>query len=463
VAASYGSNQDATTWRFTLRRGLRFSNGEPVLPSSFARGWERASDPDSGSHDAFLFNLVEGGAAKLAGEADTLSGVHADDEAMTLEVELAEPHADFDAIVAYQPFMPMPEAAEGVTPADWDDGVMVGNGPFAMDRSPSGEGVSLVRNPEWNGTCYGEALGLPAQPALARLSLQPPPSGGGYEAFEAGDADVARVPTNTLGEAAATYGNTFDGPLVSSTYLVVNWEDEVVGGPGNSLLRRAILQAIDREEIDERLFGGTVTPATGIAPPVVPGFAEGVCEPCTYDADAARAAYEEWQGEGNELAEPIRILSHAGPGGSDPIIAAIVADLEEAGIPAVEEPLAPEDFMPTIRDGGCQLCIVTASASFLGYDTFLYDLFHSEAVAYNNFGGFSDEAVDEDIDEARATAAHEQQADRYRAVERRLLGELGAAIPLYWSAQPLVHSDDVDPFPVNPLGLVAWERVSRRG
>jgi ABC-type transport system substrate-binding protein len=178
--------------------------------------------------------------------------------------------------------------------------------------------------------------------------------------------------------------------------------------------------------------------------------------------DAARAAYEEWQDEGNALTDPIRILSHAGPGRSDPTIAAIVEDLAAADIPAVEEPLQPDEYMPTIRDGGCQLCIVTAYPSFLGYDTFLYDLFHSEAVEYNNFGRFSVEAVDDAIDAARATASPDEQADRYRSAERRLLGEEVAAIPLYWSGQPFVHSDEIASLPVNPLGLIAWERVSLR-
>ena len=35
VAESYKPNADATEWTFKIRSGLKFSTGEPVLPSSF--------------------------------------------------------------------------------------------------------------------------------------------------------------------------------------------------------------------------------------------------------------------------------------------------------------------------------------------------------------------------------------------------------------------------------------------
>ncbi len=45
VAESYEANEDATVWTFTIKDDQFFSDGEQVLPSSFQRAWERASDP----------------------------------------------------------------------------------------------------------------------------------------------------------------------------------------------------------------------------------------------------------------------------------------------------------------------------------------------------------------------------------------------------------------------------------
>ena len=38
-AESYESNEDATVWTFTIREGLTFADGEPILPSSYVRSW----------------------------------------------------------------------------------------------------------------------------------------------------------------------------------------------------------------------------------------------------------------------------------------------------------------------------------------------------------------------------------------------------------------------------------------
>ncbi len=91
---------------------MQFADGEPILPSTFLRSWERASNPDFAGDYSYLFNFIDGGAEKLAGEADTLTGVVADDEAMTLTVTMDAPYSNFDAVAGFQLFFPMPEAAD---------------------------------------------------------------------------------------------------------------------------------------------------------------------------------------------------------------------------------------------------------------------------------------------------------------------------------------------------------------
>ena len=76
---------------------------------SSARGSGRR--PDFAGDYSYLLNFIDGGAEKLAGEADTISGVVADDEAMTLTVTMDAPYSNFDAVAGFQLFFPMPEAA----------------------------------------------------------------------------------------------------------------------------------------------------------------------------------------------------------------------------------------------------------------------------------------------------------------------------------------------------------------
>src|SRR6266545_2740436 len=173
VAESYESNDDATVWTFKIREGLKFSNGEAVLPSSFERGWERASSKDLAGDYSYLFNFVKGGKEKLAGTADKLAGIKADDDAMTFEVTLAAPYSNFPTVSGFQIFAPMPKAVDDLDDqTQWDRGLMIGNGPFMLEKERSDTEIDLVPNPDWDGTKYDEAFKLPKQPYLDSLVMK---------------------------------------------------------------------------------------------------------------------------------------------------------------------------------------------------------------------------------------------------------------------------------------------------
>ena len=106
VAESFESNEDATVWTFTIKEGLAVlrRRGDPA--QHVQRSWERAADL-AGDY-SYLLNFIDGGAERLAGEADTISGVVADDEAMTLTVTMGAPYSNFPAVAGFQLFMPMP-------------------------------------------------------------------------------------------------------------------------------------------------------------------------------------------------------------------------------------------------------------------------------------------------------------------------------------------------------------------
>jgi oligopeptide transport system substrate-binding protein len=461
VAESWSAGDDATVWTFTVRDGLQFSDGSPVLPSSFVRGWERATEPGFADPAASVFEVIEGAREKLAGDADTISGLRADDDARTLEVRLAEPMASFDALVAFQLFMPMPETVDSLgDQRAWDDGQMVGNGPFVLEGPRGDSELVLVPNPRWDGTRYDGALRLPAQPFLERITLRASADPfTAYDAFEAGDAQVALVPTGSFGEAQERWRTAFDAPLVVSYHLQIDWDHPDLGGPGNRLLRQAISQAIDREAISQQLHDGTSRAATGITPPAFPGFTAGLCDYCDHDPDAARAAFDAWRAEGNELGEPIRIQSGVGPGASDPVVAEIVADLADVGIDAVEEPLAPEEYIGRLRDGGCQLCPVASLAHYLSYDAFLTAFFGSDSVGDPNYGGFAVDDFDRRLDEAAATVDADRHADLLHEAERVLLDEETGVIPVLWHSQGYAYSDEIAALPQTGSGLIIWERV----
>jgi ABC-type oligopeptide transport system substrate-binding subunit len=454
VAESFESNDDATVWTFTIRDGMHFSDGQEILPSTFQDSWERASDPDFAGLYSYLFNFIEGGAEKLEGTADTLTGVEADDEAMTLTVTLAAPYANFATVAGFQLFMPVPEAAME-NPADFENGVMVGNGPYMMESARTDEEIVLVKNPEWTGDINGDTWDDRLDKITFRTFADPETA---YAALEAAEVHTANIPPGRVTDAQENFGTTLDVNISGVYYFTFNDRDEQIGGDDNLLLRQAISQAIDRETINEQVYEGTRTEATGITPPGIPGYQPDMCDYCTYDAAAAQAAFDEWTANGGELTEPIQIEFNADAGHED-VVAIIVENLDAIGIDAESAPLPSEDYFTVMGEGGCTFCRSGWYADYPTYDNFTYDLFHQDALGGNNYGFINDE-FDALVDEAKATVDADAAAALYNEAEDILLNQQIGTVPINFYRGDYVYDDEaIAVFPQTPLGLIFWEQV----
>ncbi|HEX5366588.1 MAG TPA: peptide ABC transporter substrate-binding protein [Acidimicrobiales bacterium] len=461
VAESFESNDDATVWTFTIRDGLKFSNGEDVLPSSFQLAWERASDPDFAGDYAYLFNFIDGGREKLDGKARTISGISVDDAAMTLTVTLDEPYANFPTVASFQTFFPMPKAVRELKDQkQWDRGMMVGNGPFMLEKERTDTEISLVPNPEWDGTKYTD-LDLPSQPYLERLvfrvTADPDTS---YNSFEAGEGDTAQIPAGRFQDAADTYATTLDDEIVGSYYYDINMEDPVLGGEEGKPLRQAIQQAIDRDEINEAVFEGIGRKVSNaVTPEGIPGWGPDLCDTCTYDPEAAKASYQEWLDAGHELTKPLKIQFNTGQN-HDQVTAIIIDDLDAIGIDAEPQPMDQETYFSQLADGACRMCRAGWYADYPTYDNFMYDLFHSDSAnGGNNYSNYKNPKFDALVDEAKATTDPDEQGELFRRAETMLL-EDAAVIPINWyKGEYAYNGDKVGGLAQSPLGIIPWETV----
>ena len=104
VAETVESNEDASVWTFTIKEGAQFADGEEINASTFQNSW--SAPPISPVTTRYLLTFIEGGAERLDGTADTISGVVADDATRTLTVTLSAPYSNFDAVAGFQLFMP---------------------------------------------------------------------------------------------------------------------------------------------------------------------------------------------------------------------------------------------------------------------------------------------------------------------------------------------------------------------
>jgi oligopeptide transport system substrate-binding protein len=453
VADTVEANEDASEWTFTIKEGAAFSDGEEINASTFQNSWERAADL-AGDY-SYLISFIDGGAERLDGTADTISGVVADDATRTLTVTLDAPYSNFDAVAGFQLFLPVPEAAIAAG-AEWENGIMVGNGPYAMEAERTDEEIRLVKNDTWQGDFNGETWDGRVNTITFRTQADPDT---GFVAFEAGEGDNANIPPGRIADVEATYGSTLDVNILGSYHFVINDRNPIIGGDANLKLRQAISAAINRDEINEAVYNGSRTTSTGITPPGIPGFKEGICEFCAYDEAQAQALVDEWTAAGGALAGPIPIQFNA-DAGHEPVVTIIIDNLAAIGIEAEAQPFPSETYFTELADGACVICRAGWFADYPTYDNFMFDLFHSSALDGNNFG-FVNDKFDGLVDEGKKTTDAAKQAALFQEAEGVLLNEQTMAIPINWYRGDYAYDTArVTNFPQTNFGLIIWEQVT---
>jgi len=254
------------TYTFHLKRGLVFSNGDPITAQDVVFSWERMLAPKTGSPDTYLWYALKGQSAFSAGKAAHVSGLKVIDSS-TLQLTLTQPYPGFLYVLATpSSFVVDPAVIHRYHAENRDFRTnAVGSGPFALKDWIPGQRMDLVRNTRyWDSTWpYADAvrldLGVNASVGVLRI--------------EKGQSDL-------LGDAipSAQFASIIQSPALSK--LVAHTPDIGVYTIGLNTrvkpftdvrVRRAIEFAINKIHAI-RFINGRGVPATGILPPNLPGF-----------------------------------------------------------------------------------------------------------------------------------------------------------------------------------------------
>ena len=458
VAESFTPNADATVWTFKIKTGQVFANGDPVLPSSFKFAWERNARASFASPYGYLINYVKGGADMQATDSkiDHLDAIVADDTALTLTVTLEKPNADFAAIVSHPFFGPLPAKLVKDHMDDWGKTAMVGNGPFTMNAPANEQQVELVRNDKWAGNVLGDKKAI-----LDKIDfkVEKDPAGS-YTDFESGGVMSATIPSGKYAAAQKDHQNTVKSGTLGVYYYDFGFKNNPMLDDetrDNSKLRQAISMAIDREQINQKVYEGTRTMPTGIVMPGIPGFKKDLCKYCTFDLTAAKAKFKEWTDGGGKLTAPIQIDFNTG-GGHEDVVAIVQQNLTALGIQSKLNPVS-EKYFGTMAKGGCHFCRTGWYADYPTYGNFTFDLFSSDALGGNNEGSFSDPKFDAILADAQKEVDATKRGELYNKAEDYLLNVKTAAVPFNWYSGDQVYADNVVGYDQPPLGLILWEKI----
>ncbi|MGH2830303.1 MAG: peptide ABC transporter substrate-binding protein [Actinomycetota bacterium] len=432
AAKFWTTSADGLTWTFELA-AASFHDGARVTAYDFKFAFDRIALKSIASEAAFQLEPVAGfKAARIDGTATALSGVQPVD-IDTLRIVLDRPFYELPLFLAHPALGPVSQKVFNRDPKAFAQRP-IGNGPFLMAEPRTDRGVELRRFDKHTGS-----TALLDGVSVATSS----DSDEGWRAYRQGTADVAEVPAAAIESSRGAYGPAGFSPFWAVVYYGPNLRLEKFKKPE---ARRAIALAIDRAAIASRVYGGTKTPATGLVPRGIPGFAVERCAECVRDQSLARTLVRQAYG----TTPPEIIVDHLDNSSSREVAAAVAANLREIGIPARTRAHESSEYLRTLQAGRQELGEFGWFAEVPSPDPFLAQQLKTGSP--NNQVGFSDSGFDSLIDRARGEREEVQRRTLYRNAELRALERL-PLIPVVFFRNHLAVASKVRDLRVDGAGL----------
>lgn len=413
IADSWDISEDALTYTFHLNPGATFSDGTPLTSADIEFTMMAMVTPEVASPHYDYYIQIVGARDYYDGNADTVEGIEIIDD-HTIAVTLNEPNAAWLAtLITCRPLPKHLLEGKDLVNDEFFQ-APIGAGPFAFDSWEIGQQYRAIRNPHYfrEGQPYLDEYTHLVRADAQTLVLEFQTNSVDASAFVS-PLNVAEV------EAVGDYMIEVKPP----GYDVNGWN---FGAGNNEALadprvRRAIALAIDAETFVEDFLLGLGTMATGPIPPDTWSYNDAI-EPIPYDPDQAVALLE----EAGVSDLTVRLTTNAGNKMREDWVTFTQQSLEQIGVNT--EPDVKE-WAQVVEDGtrGTFELICPTFAGALTEPDELFRVFHTGEPS--NVSSFSNEEVDELLQQGRVEPDYEVRAEIYARVQEILYEE----VPVYWA------------------------------
>lgn len=311
-AESWTTSEDGLTWTFTMRDGLKWSDGTDLNAKDFEYSFKRMANPGTAAPYAeTCLGMIDGfeeaagfpdadGNPTVEPNLDALN-VKASDDGKTLTIVLAYPCSYFDKIVAFAAMSPVQKATVEANGDAWctSPDTYVCNGPFMITEWTPSERIVLTKNPNYVGGWDSSKI---VSESITLLLLED--SSASFAAYNSGEAQLIKdVPTDEIPSLtkAEDGGDFYVDTILGTYYVSLNLKRDAFK---DAKVRRALSLAIDRDYVANTIMQGTYSTADSIVGP-------GIVDENGYFHDNGNAPYISADYEAN-LAEAKKLLADAG-------------------------------------------------------------------------------------------------------------------------------------------------------
>jgi peptide/nickel transport system substrate-binding protein len=415
AAAMPKVSDDGKTYTLTLRKGLKYSNGEAVVASDFTHSLERVFILNS-SGSPFYDDIV-GAEAFAKSKQGGIPGVATDDKTGRITIHLDRPRGTFENELAL-PFV-------ALLPAKTPDEDLSANpppatGPYMITASKPGAGWEYERNPQWakaNGKLMPQIPAGHVDQIKIQVLRNPQTE---VNEVESGKLDwmANQVPPDRYQEVLSKFeGSQFRVEPTVSTYFF--WMNTTLAPFNDVKVRQAVNYAVDPRAL-ERIYSGRLEGSQQILPENMPGGKKFELYP--HDMQKAKELIAEAKPGDTE----ITVWTESEPPSND-VGAYYQGVLQELGFKVTLKILSPDNYFTVIGNASTPDLDTGFANWFEDYphpNDFLQPLLSEESIAKvngTNLSRFADPALSKKIAELGEEPLGPQQEAAYAQLDKEFM------------------------------------------
>ena len=439
LVKDYTVSDDGLTYNFTLRDDVKFSDGTPLTANDVAFSLIRLLGLDTSVNTDFA-SCIKGADDYIAKEGysydDTLEGIQVTDDTH-LTITLAYPFAGFLYELATPPCSIYSKAAVEAAGDDYgnDYKSAIGSGPYMLTDWTRDSSIELTQNPNyWGDTPSVKNVDIQIVPDASTISMM----------FQNGQLDILDCDILDSSVVESTYKTQYADKIVSAnrlatTYFIMNENNEYLKDVN---VRKAIQMAIDRQSILDTVYSGEGNLCDGIYPKGLIGYSEDNQGWLKYDPDGAKKLLEDAGYKDGDISFEIATDS-SDSANTSLVVQMIQANLQAVGINTEIKSYDEASWLALRKSGEMASFVGTWTADFNDPDNFIYTFFGTDDKTKIRSINYKDEDVMKRIQDARAITDDDKRIAEYDALEKKVVEDDAAWVPLFGRTHLFVTGDRV--------------------
>ncbi len=442
LAESWTASDDGLSYTFTIRQGVKFTDGTTMDANAVKFSLDRAKnitvDGQRGQPSFLLDPIKE---IVVTGDYE-------------VRIDLNYPCSPFVSMLGYTVGDIISPTAYSTTA--WMPNAVVGTGPYKLTEFTEGSQMTLEKNPDyWGDPPFADRVVIKffTESSAMKMAVENGEIDVAYRTFVPAEEDALLANTNLTAERGTSPGIRF---------IVLN----VTKAPfTNAHVRKAVAYAVDRAAISEQAFQGTVSPLYSMIPDGMWSYKPSFKEAYGEAPDIAKAKAELAQA-GYTEARPLAIdlwytTTHYGSTEAN-LAQVLKAQLEATGVFQVN--LQSSEWGRYVDDlmaGSMGMCLLGWYPDYLDPDDYITPFYGTQgAISEGSF--YDDGAMNALINEELAETTLEARTETFTQIQDKAAADI-PYVPLFQKPQFAAYQKDVKGVLLEPLMILRYYLIYKDG